>query len=258
MFCTNGTVRAVSRRDDYFRLELQLDGKECISHTRPGHFYQLALPSRPDHVLKRPFSVLTTVPSKNALVFFIKIVGEGTALLSEYRPGQSLPVVGPLGNTFPQEEDTSTIWVGGGTGIAPVIFGCLMAGGKGTAFFGIKTSSHIEPIAEDMDLLTAVTVVTEDSTGDVQGMVTAPLDAYLQEHSGERFIINACGPLPMLKTVKKISQTYAVPAYFSMEAYMGCGVGICSSCACETIDGSYALVCRDGPIFPAERLTLSC
>jgi dihydroorotate dehydrogenase electron transfer subunit len=43
----------------------------------------------------------------------------------------------------------------------------------------------------------------------------------------------------------------------SMEQRMGCGIGACLVCACKVKDGDsyqYAHVCKDGPVFPAERL----
>ena len=54
-----------------------------------------------------------------------------------------------------------------------------------------------------------------------------------------------------MREVLKIVQEKKIPAQFSLERYMKCGIGLCGSCA---LDPSGLLVCRDGPVFDAEKL----
>jgi ferredoxin len=35
---------------------------------------------------------------------------------------------------------------------------------------------------------------------------------------------------------------------------MACGVGVCLSCVVELEDGRFATSCKEGPVFPVERL----
>ena len=68
----------------------------------------------------------------------------------------------------------------------------------------------------------------------------------------------ACGPKPMLKNVAKVAKEFGVPCQVSLEERMACGVGACLGCATpiRRDDGSvtYLHVCKDGPVFEAERV----
>ena len=35
---------------------------------------------------------------------------------------------------------------------------------------------------------------------------------------------------------------------------MACGVGVCLGCVVELADGSFVPSCKEGPVFPVERL----
>ena len=63
--------------------------------------------------------------------------------------------------------------------------------------------------------------------------------------------ILCCGPELMMKEVLDISVKENIPAQFSLERYMKCGIGICGSCS---IDPGGLLVCKDGPVFNSEML----
>lgn len=40
----------------------------------------------------------------------------------------------------------------------------------------------------------------------------------------------------------------------SMEAHMACGIGACLGCTVENSEGEFVRVCKDGPVFDAERI----
>jgi dihydroorotate dehydrogenase electron transfer subunit len=42
--------------------------------------------------------------------------------------------------------------------------------------------------------------------------------------------------------------------YASLEALMGCGLGVCHSCVVLVADGSYRKVCDEGPVFPLQEI----
>ena len=66
-------------------------------------------------------------------------------------------------------------------------------------------------------------------------------------------MVAACGPDAMSAAVWRISSTVqGVRAWFSLEANMACGVGSCHGCVIVLSNGSFARVCRDGPVFPGE------
>src|SRR5262245_49605316 len=79
----------------------------------PGQFFMLEAPGR---LLPRPMS-LCMAPA-GELGFLIDAVGPGTQALCAARPGESIHVLGPLGNGFRLDVDRPLL-VGGGIGIAP-------------------------------------------------------------------------------------------------------------------------------------------
>lgn len=63
--------------------------------------------------------------------------------------------------------------------------------------------------------------------------------------------IYACGPLPMLKAVKKLAEDKNIFCQISLEQRMACAVGACMGCSVKlaTKEVHYARVCKDGPVF---------
>jgi dihydroorotate dehydrogenase electron transfer subunit len=64
----------------------------------------------------------------------------------------------------------------------------------------------------------------------------------------------------MLSAVAEICVVNDVPCQVSLEERMGCGVGACLVCACKTVrDGEefFSRVCKDGPVFYSEQLTIN-
>ena len=70
-------------------------------------------------------------------------------------------------------------------------------------------------------------------------------------------LIFACGPMPMLRAIKKYAQKEGIKAYISLEERMACGVGACLGCVCKTTHKDHhsnvdnARICTDGPVFEA-------
>ena len=74
--------------------------------------------------------------------------------------------------------------------------------------------------------------------------------------------ICACGPKPMLRSIKEYAHDLDIPAYISLEERMACGVGACLACVCKTTDIDdhsnvrNKRICVDGPVFDAEEVEL--
>ena len=68
----------------------------------------------------------------------------------------------------------------------------------------------------------------------------------------------ACGPMPMMNAVWRITKRYSIPLNVYFEERMACGIGVCLSCVCKTkneIGGEqYSRVCMEGPIFDAANI----
>ena len=79
----------------------------------------------------------------------------------------------------------------------------------------------------------------------------------IRENGLEADMIYACGPMPMLRAIKKYAAEHQIPAYISLEEHMACGVGACLGCVVKTREVNHhshvnnARICTDGPVFEA-------
>jgi dihydroorotate dehydrogenase electron transfer subunit len=67
--------------------------------------------------------------------------------------------------------------------------------------------------------------------------------------AGATPLVNACGPLPMLKALKPLF--VRAECFVSMDTYMACGTGVCMGCVLPTPGGGYIRACKEGPVLPA-------
>jgi len=175
-------------------------------------------------------------------------VGETTSAMHRLKVGDKLIIRGPYGRGF-SINCKSAILVGGGYGVAPLIFlaRVLKARGCKIAFLvGAKTANKLLFLEEAKRLnLDIVACSTEDGSKGFKGLVVDLIETLnVKEYDN----LMACGPEKMLVAiVKRYSKLLNVEV--SLERYMKCGVGICGSCAINGL-----LVCKDGPVFKSEEL----
>jgi dihydroorotate dehydrogenase electron transfer subunit len=177
-------------------------------------------------------------------------VGETTRRLQGVGEGSYLGVRGPFGRGFELGRGPHLL-VGGGTGMAPLIFACrrLRERGRGVrVLVGARTSSELLFAGEARRMGARVEVVTEDGTEGERGLVTDFLDRAL---SGGRATVLACGPEEMLVKVVRRAVALGRRVQVSLERYMKCGFGICGSCVLDPLG---LRVCTEGPVFDGELL----
>ena len=182
-----------------------------------------------------------------------EVRGDGTHWLAQRKVGDTLDVMGMLGNGFSVKPKGRYLLVGGGIGI-PTMRGCAQATeGRSTAILGGRSKDKI--ILQDCfkDECAKVLIATDDGSLGHHGFVDALVRQELEKDSGYTAVL-ACGPRPMLKSVYRAASDFGVPCQVSMEERMGCGVGACLVCACKTADGSMKHVCKDGPVFDAREV----
>jgi len=184
----------------------------------PGQFFMLEAPGR---VLPRPMSLCLAPPGE--LGFLFEPIGPGTRALAALSPGDSLGVLGPLGNGFRLDVGRPLL-VGGGIGMAPFPY-LSEALGRPPAILGFRSDLH----AEAAELVPNAEVVVEPTR------VTEILEP--------GYDVLACGPEPMLEAVAGL----APGAQLAWEAPMACGYGACYGCAFE-IDGELKRLCVEGPV----------
>ena len=224
----------------------------------PGQFVHI-LPK--GYGLRRPISIAGIDPVGGTLRIVFDVRGKGTEALAGLNVGDDMDMIGPLGHGFTLLEDAQTVaLVGGGIGVPPMLPLASYYGEKAVAISGFRSYPQVI-LQEDLQLLGAQTIlVTEDGTaGDCKGFVTGPLEALLSDGVDA---VYACGPMPMLRAVKKFAQEQGIPAYISLEERMACGVGACLGCVTKTVkeDGHSrvrnARICTEGPVFDAEEVEI--
>lgn len=247
------------------RLALRVPGWPGFA---PGQFVMLSpgavgRAERLDPLLPRPMAVYRASGRDGAaeVEVLYKIVGRGTALLAEARPGDRVRLVGPLGRPFPEPgAGARALLVGGGTGIASLYELAARAARSGSdvrVLLGARTGAELMGLRDFQALGVPLRLATEDGSAGTRGLVTALLDAELAAagHGGETRVY-ACGPTPMMRAAAERAAAAGCRCLVSLENPMACGFGVCLGCAVPRAGGGTALVCRDGPVFDAAGIRL--
>jgi dihydroorotate dehydrogenase electron transfer subunit len=170
-------------------LRLTLHAPDIAAGASPGQFVNLRVSERIVPLLRRPFSLAGFDRDGGTVTIIYQVVGEGTRLLSECRPGQTLSLLGPLGRGFPLEGSSPLILVGGGVGAAPLIAAAQAACRSGrsvSALIGARTAEAL--IGEDAMVKAGVKVqvCTDDGSRGIKGFPTDLLDEAIRANDGIR------------------------------------------------------------------------
>ena len=224
---------------------------------KPGQFLHLQIPGLGERILRRPFSIYQA--DAEAVAILYKAVGRGTAAMTSLQVGQTVDIIGPLGNGYPEgAEGKVPVLVAGGYGNAALYLKAAALKTKGTAFFGGRSAIDILCIKEFEELGWEVQSTTDDGSLGTKGLVTAAFDPWLKKQNAESLELFVCGPNPMLKAMGDRAIENNFTAWLSMDENMACGVGACLTCVIKrrTTDGGWewARCCKDGPIFEAREI----
>lgn len=259
---------------------LRIAAPRTAQHATPGSFVHLrcdaSLPMR------RPLSIMRASVEAGWIEVLYKVVGAGTEALSRRRPGETLSLLGPIGQGFiPHPARPRVLAVGGGVGIPPMVFlaerlrtdsradwkPLVLMGSEIPFPFRARPSRMLVPAAPAaaiacMPLLDEWGVPSRLASGAgfagcFNGYVTdlaAHWLAALSDAERAEVEVFACGPTPMLAATAALARRFSLPCQVSLEEYMACAVGGCAGCAVEvrTGDGrAMKRVCVDGPVFEA-------
>jgi len=235
---------------------MDLRSAEIARAAKPGQFVMVRIRMGLDPFLRRPFSICG-VREDRFLVLY-RVVGKGTSLMTGLKEGESLRVLGPLGKGFADpEKNTDRVLVGGGIGIAPLVFLSQFHREKEvTLMMGFRSAGDILFPQKFTGEGRALRVATDDGTRGHHGPVTDLLEERLRENS-KRMMVYACGPKPMLRKVAEMTLALRIPCQVSLEARMACGLGACQGCAVKASERSgrsYVHVCKEGPVFNVEEI----
>lgn len=243
--------------NDYFLLSIE--SPIIAGDSKPGQFVMVKTSLGSYPLLRRPFSL--HLADSSTIQLFFKKIGTGTEALARKNQGDEIDLLGPLGNGFSLDSglEGKTAWlVGGGRGIAPLLFLARELARKKTTpviFYGGRSESDL-PLRQKLEQLGfRILCSTDDGSYGFRGFVT---DLVASTIKNERpAMVYACGPDPMMKTLQKMALREGIPAEFSLESIMGCGIGACWGCVhrIEHLSGSaWTRVCAEGPIFQAEKI----
>ena len=209
----------------------------------PGQFFMIKINEFNYPLLRRPFSV---AGFSDTIDFIYRVVGEGTSILSKKRSGEFMDFLGPLGNGFKINSTKRLILVGGGVGVAPLIYLKDVIENKYRvsceAYFGFNRREEV--------FTESGFISTMDGSYGFRGTA---VDMVQDKLDGDSLIF-ACGPLPMMKKLALLSFEYGCSMQVSLESRMACGIGVCLGCVVETVDGGFKRVCVEGPVFDFEEI----
>ena len=237
-----------------------LEAEPIASQAVPGQFVDLYSKDG-SKLLPRPISLCGIDKEAGTLRLVYRVVGAGTAEFSHLQAGDTIDVLGPLGNGFPLLEGKKAFLIGGGIGIPPMLeLAKQLSKQNGSesvqAILGYRDNQLF--LKEEFEAYGSVYVATEDGSVGTKGNV---LNA-IREQALTADVIFACGPTPMLRALKEYASESKIPAYLSLEERMACGVGACLACVCKSkdVDGHSHVhnkrVCKDGPVFLADEIEL--
>lgn len=232
---------------------LKLTHEEPLPEMLPGQFVEVRVDDVPSTFLRRPISIHFVDKEKNELWLLVAAVGDGTRRLARLQPGDTLNCVLPLGNgfTMPQSADERLLLVGGGVGVAPLLYmGAEMQqqGCEPTFLLGASSQKDLLML-DEFRKYGRVLVTTEDGSEGERGFVTN--HSILAKEQFTR--IATCGPKPMMVAVARMADKLGIACEASLENMMACGVGACLCCVEKTTEGNLC-VCKEGPVFDTKRL----
>lgn len=226
---------------------------KAAENAKPGQFVSVYT-KNPSKLLPRPISICEINKKHGTLRLVYRVTGEktGTKEFSELKAGDTVPVIGPLGNGFPLEKAAGkkAFLMGGGIGVPPILelakqLKCeqkqIVVGYRDQATF----------LREEFEQNGELYISTEDGSVGTAGNVMNAIE----ENALDADIIYACGPTPMLRAIKVYAEENGIECYISLEERMACGIGACLACVCQSKEKDThsnvhnKRICKDGPVF---------
>jgi dihydroorotate dehydrogenase electron transfer subunit len=228
---------------------LELSSPDPLPEILPGQFVNILVENSPSTFLRRPFSIYSLDKEKNIIRLLVQVRGEGTRTLGKLRAGEKVNMMYPLGKPFSIPEDENVLLVGGGVGIAPLMFLSQHLNSLGMRP-GILVGARSREDLFEMELFRSqcryVFITTEDGSEGEKGFVTH--HSIFRKDPFPYHNIYCCGPDPMMHAVSKLAEERGTDCEVSLENFMACGFGVCLCCITPTTGGNLRS-CVEGPVF---------
>lgn len=233
---------------------------QAADTAKPGQFISMYTTDG-SKLLPRPISICEIDRTRGMLRVVYRVTGEntGTEQFSKLKSGDTIPVIGPLGNGFPYEkaEGKKVFLMGGGIGVPPILeLAKQMKCEKKQILAGYRDTQTF--LKEEFEANGELYISTEDGSVGTKGNV---MDA-IRENGLKADMIYACGPTPMLRAIKQYAEEQGIECYISLEERMACGIGACLACVCRSKEKdahsnvNNKRICKDGPVFLATEVEI--
>ena len=253
MLISEALVEKVIELDNQIFL-LKIHCPEIAKSIKPGQFLNIRVSESIYPLLRRPFSVCDVEGDYFFIMF--NVFGEGTKLLASKKFGDTIDVLGPLGNGFNYLDNYDTaVIVAGGLGAAPFPYLIRNIDKEKNVLSFVGGKTYRDVITHGMK---NISIATDDGSLGFKGNVVELLNENLELFIKNRIKIFACGPNAMLRTLREFSLNNNFECELSTESAMACGFGICQGCPIESTKNKdkYLLVCKDGPVFNAKDIII--
>lgn len=241
----------IAVNEEHFILELQC--LEKMGSLIPGQFVQVKIDESPNTFLRRPLSIHDAEISGGRMKLLIQKKGDGTKKLSTLEKDSLINLIYPLGNGFDLPENKKLLLVGGGCGVAPLLFLARELKSRNchiTTLIGARSEAHLT-IPNHYSEFGDVLITTEDGSKGTKGFV---IHHEIFRHGMDSIDgIYCCGPDPMMKAVARLAKSLNKKCQVSLEQTMACGIGACLCCIVDTHRGNVC-TCTEGPVFDYQEL----
>ena len=230
---TAKVVRQQQIDEGIFDMELSFPKGAALA--KPGQFIAMYCNDK-SKLLPRPISICGINKEEGTLRVVYRVAGEGTKEFSEMKEGDTLEVMGPLGNGFALKEEKAII-IGGGIGIPPMLELAKQLNVEKTVVLGYRTSTFLK---DEFEAVCDVKVATEDGSQGAKGTVIDAIEKY-----------------------GVYAEEQGMEAQISLEERMACGIGACLGCICKTKEKDHhtnvnnTRICKDGPVFDAKEVVFA-
>ncbi len=243
--------------DDVYSMWIKCPSIAAEAHS--GQFVSLYTKNAA-RILPRPISICEVDKKAGSLRLVYRTAGKGTTEFSTYKKGDTIDVLGPIGNGYTLDSD-HPILMGGGIGIPPMLQLAKELSAKGvskenlTVILGFRDNTFL---VNEFKKIATIYISSDTGSVGVKGTV---IDA-AREYGVVGDEIFACGPKPMLRAIKSYAYEKDIEAQISLEERMACGIGACLACVCKTTEVdehsqvNNKRICVDGPVFKADEVEL--
>lgn len=250
-------IKKEQLKSDIFKYSVE--APDIVKDAKQGQFIEIRVSDNVEPFLRRPISIHNMDKENGILEFIFQVKGKGTKILSEKVEGDLIDIIGPLGHgTFEYNNFQNIAIIGGGIGVFPLYELAKNAKNDGknvNIYLGFRNKDFVVLEDDFKELANKLVLTTDDGSYSEKGFAIDFLKKDVED--GKINCIFACGPLPMLKAVRKYAIEKNIPCQISLEEKMGCGLGVCLGCAVKTAESSsekpeYVHVCKAGPVFEAK------